>query len=77
MKIYCISDSLETAIGMKLAGVESVVLNSKDEIDKKIDEVSNNQDIGILVISKEIYQMSKEKLDNIIEFKRTPLVIQI
>ncbi len=77
MKIYCISDSLETAIGMKLAGVESVVLNSKDEIDKKIDEVSNNQDIGILVISKEIYQMSKEKLDNIIKFKRTPLVIQI
>ena len=77
MKIYCISDSLETAIGMKLAGVESVVLNSKDEIEKKIDEVSNNQDIGILVISKEIYQMSKEKLDNIIEFKRTPLVIQI
>lgn len=77
MKMFCISDSLETALGLKLSGVESSVLNDKDKIDKKIDEIVENQDIGILVVTENIYNISQEKLDEIKEFRRIPLIVKI
>lgn len=77
MKIYCISDSLETALGLKLAGVKSSILNDKDKIDKKIDEILDTSDIGILVVTEAVYNFSKEKLDEIKEFRRIPLIVKI
>lgn len=77
MKIYCISDSLETALGLKLAGVKSSILNDKDKIDKKIDEILDASDIGILVVTEAVYNFSKEKLDEIKKIRRIPLIVKI
>ena len=77
MKIYCISDSLETALGFKLCGVESSVLNEKDKIDKTIEDIIENPEIGVLVVTQNIYDISKEKLDNIKLYKRIPLIVKI
>lgn len=77
MKIFCISDSLETAVGLKLSGVESSILDNKEKIDKKIDEIIQNPEIGILVVTDNVYNISKEKLDEIKEFRRIPLIVRI
>lgn len=77
MKIYCISDEIETALGLKLSGVESNVLNEKSEINKKIDDILANKEIGILVVTEKIYNICNEKLDYIKEFKKTPLIVKI
>lgn len=77
MKMFCISDSIETALGLKLSGVESSVLTDKDKIDKKIDEILENPDIGILVVTENVYNISQEKLNDIREFKRFPLIVKI
>lgn len=75
MKIYSILDDMDTAVGLKLSGINSVILNDKEHIDKKIDEIVQNDQIGILVVSKNIYALGKEKLDNIIEKRKIPLVV--
>jgi len=77
MKIYCISDSLETALGFKLCGVESNVASEKDKVDKMIDDVLENPEIGVLVVTQNIYNISEEKLDNIKLYKRIPLIVKI
>ena len=77
MKIYCISDSIETALGLKLSGAESSVLSEKSEIDKTIDRILENPEIGILVVTNGVYNLSKEKLDYIRENKRIPLIVRI
>lgn len=77
MKIFCISDSLETAVGLKLSGVESSILDDKEKIDNKIDDILQNPEIGILVVTDNVYNMSKEKLDEIKEFRRIPLIVKI
>mgnify|MGYP004538183497 FL=1 len=74
MKIYCITDSQELEVGLKLAGCEGITLGEDDDIEKEIDNVIKNKEIGILVVSKNIYQKSKEKLDNIRLNKKTPLI---
>lgn len=77
MKMFCISDTLEPALGLKLSGVESSVLNDKDKIDKKIDEILENSEIGILVVTENIYKISMEKFEDIKKFRRIPLIVKI
>lgn len=77
MKIYCISDSIETALGLKLSGVQSIVLNQKNDIDLKIEEIMEDRSIGILVITENVYELSKEKIDYIREFRRIPLIVKV
>lgn len=77
MIIYSILDDIDSAVGLKLAGISSIVLNEKEKIDNKIDEVLKQENIGILVVSKQVYEQSKQKIDEIKEKRKTPLVVVI
>lgn len=75
MKIYSILDDMDTAVGLKLSGINSCVLKEQEKVEKKIDEIIQNNQIGILVVSKNVYALGKEKLDDIIEKRKMPLVV--
>lgn len=77
MKIYSILDEIDSAVGLKLAGISSIVLNEKEKIDGYIDEILRKEDAGILVVSKQVYTQSKQKLDEIKEKRKTPLIVVI
>lgn len=74
MKIYCITDNKEMEVGLKLAGCEGITLEDEEEISKKIDEIVENKEYEILVLTKNIYNLQKEKVDNIRLNKKLPLV---
>lgn len=74
MKIYCITDNMELEVGLKLAGCDGITLQEEKEIEDKIDEVLQNNKIEVLVVSKKIYEKSKEKIDSIRFNKRLPLI---
>ena len=73
MKIYFLTQNQELEIGLKLAGCDGLLVD-KNNVDKSIDEVLKNEDIGILVISKYLYDAVKEKVDNIRLNKKLPLI---
>ena len=74
MRIFAISDNADFEVGMKLAGADSISLNNEEEINKKIDEILQVKDIGILVVSEKIYDMAKYRIDDIRLNKRLPLI---
>lgn len=74
MKIYCITDVAELEVGLKLAGCDGVTLSKQNEIEDKIDEVLDNKEIGILVVTKNIYEQAKEKVDYVRKNKKLPLI---
>ena len=74
MRIFAISDNADFEVGMKLAGADSISLNNEEEINKKIDEILQVKDIGILVVSVKIYDMAKDRIDDIRLNKRLPLI---
>ena len=45
MKAFCISDNTDTVMGMRLAGIEGVVLHERTEILQKLDELIANENI--------------------------------
>ena len=77
MKMYCISDNIETAVGLKLTGVDAVVLQEKSDVDEEIEKILKDNEIGVLVVTEKIYEMSQKRLNEIKEKLKTPLLVKI
>ena len=49
MKMYLISDNIDTWTGMRLAGVEGAVVHEREELKQELDKVLADKDIGCLL----------------------------
>ena len=74
MRIYCIADNQETEVGLKLAGCDGVTLNDETQILNKIDEVIEDESVGVLLITNNIYNLAKKQIDGIRLNKKIPLI---
>lgn len=77
MKIFLISDNTDTAMGLRLAGIESVVVHEKLEMLEQLEKCIKDSDIGVVLFTtKAIHLAPKE----IAEYKlklNTPLICEI
>lgn len=77
MKMYLLSDNVDTLRGMRLAGVDGVVAHTAEEVLFAMKQVMEKQDIGILLVTKKLYDAFSEKLLEILAEHATPLIVQI
>ena len=77
MKVFCISDNIETAVGLKLTGIDTEVLKEKEEILKKITEIEESENVGILVLTENIHEKVEKEVEEIRNNKKLPLIVTI
>ena len=77
MRSYLISDNIDTFVGMKMAGIESIVLHEREEILKKLDELKKDPAIGIIIITEKIALLIPDEVSNIKLSKERPLLVEI
>lgn len=77
MKIFCISDNIDTNIGLRLVGVDGVVVHGKEEVIEVINTVRNNRDIGILLITRKLAKLVPDIIDDLKLSANLPLIIEI
>ena len=52
MKMYLISDNIDTLTGMRLAGVEGVIVHEHDELKKALERTIADKEIGIILLTE-------------------------
>lgn len=77
MKMYLISDNIDTLTGMRLAGIEGIVVHQKDEINKELDRILKDKDVGVLLITEKINQEVEERIMDIKLNYSLPLIVLI
>jgi len=77
MKMVCISDSRDIAVGLRLAGVQSFIIRDKNLIIEKIKELSKDEEVGIINVTKNVYEIAKAELKEISDTQDLPLIVQI
>lgn len=77
MKMFLISDNLDTKTGMRLSGVEGVVVNTKEEAEKTLKETMQREDIGIVLMTAEVISMIEELVYDYKLNTTSPLIIEI
>ena len=77
MKMYLLSDNLDTYVGMRLAGVEGTVIKKNEIFKDYLDKAVKNSEIGILLISERLCIDNKEVIDKIKLNYKHPLIVEI
>jgi V/A-type H+-transporting ATPase subunit F len=77
MKVFLISDNTHTLTGMRLSGVEGVVVHEREEILKELAKVKEKRDIGIIIITELLAERVKLELDEIKLSSSLPIIVEI
>lgn len=77
MKMYLISDNVDTLTGMRLAGIEGVVVHEKQELKKALDHALADKSIGIILLTERFGREFPDLIDNVRLERKMPLLIDI
>ena len=74
MKMYLISDNIDTLTGMRLAGVEGSVVH---ELKEALDKALADKEIGILLLTEKFGREFPEIIDQVKLGRKFPLIVEI
>lgn len=77
MKMYLISDNIDTYTGMRLAGVPGVVVHDKESLKEELDKVLLNKEIGIVLITEKSSAQFPNIINEIKLERKLPLLVEI
>ena len=77
MKMYLISDNIDTWTGMRLAGVEGVVVHEKEELKAELDKVLADKTIGIVLLTEKCGREFPDLVNDVKLNHRQPLFVEI
>ena len=77
MKMYLISDNIDTFTGMRLAGIEGAVVHERQELKAEIDKVLADQEIGVLLLTEKFGKEFPDIINRIKFERRLPLILEI
>ena len=72
MKMFLISDNIDTQTGMRLAGVDGVVVHEREELRQALEK-----EIGILLLTEKFGREFPEIVDDVKLNHRVPLIVEI
>ncbi len=77
MQFYLISDNVDTQMGMRLAGIEGVVVHTADEVKEAIQFATDNNEIAVVLVTKKLVDLCSDLIyDYKLNCKR-PLIVEI
>lgn len=62
MKMYLISDNVDTYTGMRLAGVDGVVVHERGELYEALQNVIKDKEVGIVLLTEKFGRNSRRSL---------------
>lgn len=77
MKMFLISDNIDTYTGMRLAGVEGVVVHEREELRQALEQAVENKENGIILLTEKFGKEFPDIIDDIRLNHRLPLLIEI
>ncbi|MFI3171474.1 MAG: V-type ATP synthase subunit F [Eubacteriales bacterium] len=77
MKMYLISDNVDTHTGMRLAGVDGCVVHTRDELHAALHSVLADSSVGIILLTEKFGVEFPEIIDDVKLNRRLPLIIEI
>ena len=77
MKSFFISDNHDTWVGLRLAGIEGVLLHKEEEVLKALKQAISDPQIGIIILTEKIVDLVPEAIMTLKMKNKKPLIIEI
>ena len=77
MKLYLISDNIDTLVGMRLAGIEGCVVQEQAELKEALSKAVNDKEIGVLLLTEKFGRDFPELINKVKLETKQPLIIEV
>jgi V/A-type H+-transporting ATPase subunit F len=77
MRYFLIADNGDTRTGMRLAGIEGVLVSTRQETVDALNRAAADKSIGVLLITEKLAALCPDVLDELKLNRETPLVVEI
>lgn len=75
--MFLISDNVDTYTGMRLAGVDGIVVHEREELSRALEKVMTDSTIGIVLLTEKFGREFPEIIDEIRLNRKMPLIVEI
>lgn len=77
MRMYLISDNVDTLTGMRLAGISGVVIHSREHLKEQLNISVADKEIGIILITEKLGKEFPDIINEVKLHRRLPLIVEI
>lgn len=77
MKMFVISDNNDTYTGLKLVGVDGVVVHTADEVRETVEKLLADKSVGIILITEKLHSLANEYISAKMNSLAEPLFLEI
>ncbi len=77
MKYFVITDSTDTQVGLRLAGIEGVVVREEAEARRAVETAAQDPEIGVLLITEGLAALCESQIAPLKLTAQRPLVVEI
>lgn len=77
MKLYLISDNTDTQMGLRLSGIEGVVVHEREEVLKALNTAIKMPDVGIVLMTTKIINTCPDVISEMKLKLQKPLIVEI
>ena len=77
MKMYLISDNVDTYTSMRLAGVDGVVVHEREELYQALQDALQDKTVGIVLLTEKLVREFPDMIDQFRLERKMPLLVEI
>lgn len=77
MKFYLVSDNVDTLMGMRLSGIDGVVIHTEEEVRKTLSEVMHRSDVAVVLMTAKLVSLCPDLIMDLKMNQRQPLIVEI
>lgn len=72
MRFFLISDNNDTRLGMRLTGIEGVVVHEPDEVNRALSDAMQQEDIAVILMTEQLVKLCGPLVDDLKLHRRPP-----
>ncbi len=77
MRFYVISDNVDTQVGMRLAGIDGVVVHEQEEVTQALSAAMQMEDVAVILMTEHLVKLCPDLVDELKLNRARPLIVEI
>lgn len=77
MKFFLISDNVDTQMGLRLTGIDGVVVHKEDEVRKELTTAMSRDDIAVILMTEHLVSLCPDLVYDLKLNRKQPLIVEI
>jgi V/A-type H+-transporting ATPase subunit F len=77
MKFFLISDNIDTQMGMRLAGIEGIVVHERRDLLMQLEKTLHDPEIAIVLITTKLIDLAPKVISELKLRQLKPLIVEV